>query len=616
MKSGPELLYTFDSFNARHSPEADVGRTFIDIDQYHRLCQLNHSLVLGPRGSGKTTLLKMLTVAARHAWKRQSEIAPQKLPFTAIYIPTDVHFQRQLQSVERCFSAAPHTQARVSRGAIATSVAIACVDCFLDRIHFESLSDPQKERDLSEKLSEGLKLDTVPTLELLRLSLRKRMIELTGFVRRILSNSTDNLLSSEAPNWLDLDLVEATLFACEAFDTTFGFDRKDRWAWCFDELELAPSWLLNDLFSYFRSIDQKIILKLGTSPHPRLNADDLIASALNDFDPIKLWGPSMVRQRHFCNLLASQVIESRLGSGVRPDEILGLANWFGDDDQLGLDLTNEPYSQGSDEWLALKEEAKQDPTLSRYLTSKGIDPSNPVASNQHLRDSVLRKIKPLVLFRKNFSHYDTRRKRRSRKGRKLRAGYFGVPTVFDISDGNPRFLKRIFEEMCAAHRNSNLIDRNTQSRIIEKISLQFYNYIRGIPGSQTVINGKPIYLFSLLHSIGKHFSKKILLDDFSADPTSSFVVNEDTPPELVLLLETAAEHAAIIALDQSDDTFERSSRGQRYRLSYLLAPLCRLPLRVYGSRGLLTCLSEYPPLKSLSNRDTSSGRDNIQETLF
>jgi hypothetical protein len=241
-----------------------------------------------------------------------------------------------------------------------------------------------------------------------------------------------------------------------------------------------------------------------------------------------------------------------------------------------------------------------------------VDPDDPSSDAGQLRDTVLRKIKPLVYFRRNFSRYDAAQRKRVRKPRKLRSEFYGVPAVFDISDGNPRFLKRIFEEMCAHARLDTsaapTVDRNAQSRILNLISLQFHNYVRGIPGSQSKVNGQHVYLFSMLHSIGKFFSTKILLSDFSADPVSSFVVNKGLPEELLRLLELAAEHAAIIRLDAEEVPYDPHIINRRFRLTYLLAPLCKLPLRSYNSLSLTKCLQAYPPLRHLAaKRKTPRG---------
>lgn len=600
-----KMRYNFDSFNARHTPEDMVAETFIDNGHYSRLCGLNHTLLLGPRGCGKTTLLKMLTVPARNKWSKLKPESPlPEIAFTSIYIPMDVHFQDQLSQIEHTLETPDPVLEVMSRAAMTISAQQSTIECFLDRIVCEGRNDPVKESNLAVSLIDNWRLtDDVPSLAVVRLLLSARLLQLGELVGALRITPATSLT---LPEWIHLDLLTSLNFACDAFDTAFELNTKSRWALCFDELELAPAWLVVTLFSDLRSSFPRLLFKLGTSPNPsKLGAGT--GSALNDFDPIKLWAPPPKQRREFCSALACQVIANRLREDVTPEQLLGESDWSGDDEDA-LTGTEAPkrYERGSEEWQVLRDEAGEDRTLRSYLVLKEIDPDDPSPPAGQLRDTVLRKIKPLVFFRRSFSKFDSVKKKRVRKPRKLRTEFFGVPAVFDISDGNPRFLKRIFEEMCAEARSPaeshETVERNMQSRILNLISLQFHNYVRGIPGSQATIDGNDTYLFSMLHSIGKFFSSKILLGDFSADPVSSFVVNAQLPPELLRLLELAAEHAAIIRLDPEETPYDPNLINRRFRLTYLLAPLCQLPLRSYGAVSLEKCLITYRPLKHLAQK--------------
>src|SRR5947207_15826224 len=86
-----------EAFNARNLSPQQVGERFIRNQYFDRLLSVSHSVLMGPRGSGKTTLLKMLTLPALRAWKNpESQKIQDALPFTAVYIPTDVHWHHQL----------------------------------------------------------------------------------------------------------------------------------------------------------------------------------------------------------------------------------------------------------------------------------------------------------------------------------------------------------------------------------------------------------------------------------------------------------------------------------------------------------------------------------------
>src|ERR1700744_1561497 len=99
----------YDSFNARYLGYDEVAELFIANNQYSDLIKNNHSLLMGPRGSGKTTLLKMITIPGQYFWNKNSKDENQKFrpPFFSIYIPTDVHWKKQMDDFREEFNDQP-----------------------------------------------------------------------------------------------------------------------------------------------------------------------------------------------------------------------------------------------------------------------------------------------------------------------------------------------------------------------------------------------------------------------------------------------------------------------------------------------------------------------------
>ena len=67
-----------------------------------------------------------------------------------------------------------------------------------------------------------------------------------------------------------------------------------------------------------------------------------------------------------------------------------------------------------------------------------------------------------------------------------------------------------------------------------------------------------------------------------------------------MLLEKAAYQGAIILVDNNDDAFDFSVRGKRFRLTYLLAPLFKMPLRNYNEVRLSECLKSGNSLSQMT----------------
>src|SRR5882724_642906 len=119
----------YGAFNARWLEPEDVARSFVPTSPFKSLVRLQNSLLMGPRGCGKTTLLKMLTRRAQRVWQlerapREPQWSDYRSPdFEAIYIPSDVRWSSELESVSRELAEFPIDAERVQRA----SVAISCV---------------------------------------------------------------------------------------------------------------------------------------------------------------------------------------------------------------------------------------------------------------------------------------------------------------------------------------------------------------------------------------------------------------------------------------------------------------------------------------------------------
>ena len=177
----------YESFNARNYTPAQVADTFIRNSDYELLCRNEHTVVLGPRGSGKTTLFKMLTVQALHASRDEFVMALRhQRPFTAVCVPTDMHWHHQLRHADKLLSDAPAFARAASRAAVTTSVLLAIVRAFRDRLKCEITGNSANEAKLCLSLIGEWKLArTLPGLDMIALALKSRI----GEIRRIINRA-------------------------------------------------------------------------------------------------------------------------------------------------------------------------------------------------------------------------------------------------------------------------------------------------------------------------------------------------------------------------------------------------------------------------------------------
>ena len=326
----------FESYNARFVAPQTVAETFILREkQFAALCEQTNSLLIGPRGSGKTTLLKMLKVGAQAvAWKNRSQAnALRRFRFCPIYVGAD----RQLEFVV----GKPEVEENrisislLSKALLSFRVKFACLDTAKE-VSNPSLRDMEnmshqfvdlrdRESELCRTLSSVWDLgDQALSFLEVRLRLYWQLGEINRYLDRIkhgLSVSPQEILDSA--QYLSHDPIRS----CEAFVSFFNdvVGQPDKiWALCVDELEIMPDDLQNYLFSGFRSIDQRMLLKLATSPFSKIDwrglGKDRPMSG-NDYTPINLgFTTKHNTKRNDARRFSAQLLEALIATEGRASE--------------------------------------------------------------------------------------------------------------------------------------------------------------------------------------------------------------------------------------------------------------------------------------------------------
>ena len=210
----------FSAFNARWLQPEDVARSFVPTLPFKTLVRLQNSLLMGPRGCGKTTLLKMLTRRAQRVWQRERlPLEPQWVDyrgpdFEAIYVPSDVRWSSELNSVAEELAAAPIDAERAQRASVAISAVIEATRVFqaiLDDAH----RDPTA---ILKALIRHIELGpTVPSFREVRLKLAGWIDEIhNGLVKRDVSHIRRHI--DGLPPAFTAHSLNAVTRACTVFE--------------------------------------------------------------------------------------------------------------------------------------------------------------------------------------------------------------------------------------------------------------------------------------------------------------------------------------------------------------------------------------------------------------
>jgi energy-coupling factor transporter ATP-binding protein EcfA2 len=594
----------FDTFNARNLSLEEVASTFIPNKQFEDLIENNHSLLMGPRGSGKTTLLKMLTPAALKSWNtKKSKFYKEKISFCGIYIPTDTQFKRQIDYIKDTL---PEKDYKIVSNAIITSNVLVHLTRTLIFLTKESSNNLEKEIELSSTIINVWKLDRPisPTLYSIEQAIFKRIIIINNFLNKIMfhQKKSEEIVYPEFFYDSFLPLCE---FACTSFESIYTKSSNFKWALCFDELELAPDWLQGLLFGYMRSTSQKFLFKLTTSPIISLSSviTDLSATSFDDYRIVRTWpinNNEIKKWNSFCSNLIEDRLFRRYESSVTAKYI------FGDDDIertakyiINGKITNKQDSYGENgfSWLLIKEYAKIDPGFKKMLVQRSIDPKNPVPSGTRSRDTFFRKVRPIVFFRYNFK---SEAGLRSRKNPPL---YYGIPYIYEVCDGNPRQLIGLVDELLRKvsrdeNNNPRPVSVLDQSETITSTSEKFLKLLETHPDANVRFGDDQLNVGQLINKIGSYFNDRIISGPFPIDPVGSFTVDAVQTPYLKLL-EFALAHGAIVYVNPNEGVSHSGILGKKFRLSYLLAPLFKMPKREYSTVNLSTILSQKAPNNKL-----------------
>lgn len=613
----------FDSFNARALKPSEVASTFVPPQQYKQLIKRRHSIIVGPRGSGKTTLLKMLQQPALEAWGHaQADTYRTHINYTGVFVATDVSWGAQIEALgEGKLDKESHK--RLSIAVFTTHILRSLIISMLHRIApiTDKILYPFRRVDLSNKdearlvkaLCEAWKIKP----EILSLLSLKQALSIRLLNIREIANREAYLDESGRPArlgdvvFLDTHFVDALQVATDYFNDLIN-DEDGQWALLFDELELAPQWIQDELLRSLRSTDSKFLFKLAMSPFSYSARLMEMESGLSpapdqDFEQIPLWYVEKNQSYKFGQDLWYSMLKERGIESKSPKDVLGpsvFETYYEEWAETGSAYT--PDSKLSNRFVTL---SINDASFRHYLSEKKIDPHKLHLVPKSQMDSIVRKISPLIAVREYYRAPDRDRVRNiTRRTRKSAALYAGAESLFAITEGNPRWFIAVVGRLLDRWQNHSVgIKRGAQAYEMKKAAQRFSAMLRTIPvpSSSGAVVGKR-GLLSLIEAIGKFFHNQVVVEDFIAEPPTTFSVDPNTNEDILILLGQALNAGAIVYVpDDNSQLILPSLRSKRFRLSYLLAPLYGLPLRL----GVQTSLARI-----LKSSDTL--KDSIAQLLF
>lgn len=609
------------AFNARYMTYKEVAKSFIISESFDTITRNEHTILTGARGCGKTTLLKMLHPKALHEWNTRESISfKENIPFFGIYIPADRQWKSQLDNFKKVIKNNSKLVDDVFRGVVNANILIATCDTFNSLLEINGC-DLSFDVELSLKLIEfwRIPLPIPPSLDDIIIKLRAMVNEFNTIVQK-------QNYEIELPDICYSDFVDLISISIDCFEGVNkkqekNISLKEKWALCFDELEIAPSILQKTIiYENLRSRNQKILFKLTSTPGLVELFDESqneSPSELDDFTTLKLWiydNRSQKDWRSFCQKYMTNVLSNRYNKEINLDKLLGENDYLdglrNSDESVNFSKLkskdNTEYDVDGIMWFVMKTLQEYDKSFYSYLLRKQLDPLNPVAESRRIASSVHRKIKPIVLYR----YYFTEKAQKKGKEIKLRSRNIntfchGKNYIFDISDGNPRAFANLVIDFIdqVQFTGSGTLKRipiPNQARIIEAFSENYaFLRIRNYPKND--IKNNSLMLWEIIDKIGNYFFNQLVLGDFNADPYILFYVDK-ADKQLQSFIEIALEAGAILKIEDEIPRQGIRKNINVYRLSYSLYPKYKLPKVDYNPIDLKRILNPKVDTPSLFNQ--------------
>ena len=590
-----------NSINARALTPGQVAQTFVPSTHFTALCRRRHTIVLGPRGSGKTTLLKMLQPQALATWKHESARAiASQLDFTGIFVATDISWSAQLNALKHG-DLDPRTAELLSLASFTTHSLKAVITAFQQRslLYPDHTPSPEEESRIVSAISKVWRISGIsPTFSSLRQALTKRQIDIREVgSREVLLGEKDRNDRLAKDAYLGIPFLPAAGYAIEVFEDTIGVS-SGKWAYAFDELELAPELIQAELIRSIRSTDDRFLFKLALNPFtPYIS---LLQNALSpapgqDFDQISLWYAERRTALNFCEGLWDELLRSRGAPEAKPKEMLGTSYFESSVDDMATG--RGAYAPGSRWTRRFKALADRDDSFKAYLAERDINLNELHLMNDEVRAAEVRKVAPIVALRDFYLREGKTVEGPSvLRSRKTATLYTGADSVFAVTEGNPRVFIGLVGALLEAAplRGGATISPQVQADELVEAAEKFLATLRTIPVESPEGNSLRFGdsgVVGLIRRIARYFHDDAVRGPFTAAPVGSFKIDAAIPEEIIRALVQALNAGAIIYVpDNAGKVILSSLRGKTFRLSYLLAPLYGFPIRLGRSVSLSSIL--------------------------
>ncbi|MBK9103975.1 MAG: hypothetical protein IPL92_05265 [Saprospiraceae bacterium] len=582
--------------NARFYSTEQVTNKFIINTNYLTLLSENHSILMGPRGCGKTTLLKMLTPKARHMYGGNLP----KVNYFGIYIPADTQWLKQNELLKKIITNETKIKP-IIKCLVNCNIISACLNGIYEilSVHIKTEDVFNYENKIATEIIKNIiKISNIPaSFNHIKIQLDNIISDLNEEINKVIYKvkEIDDIYISDFGYKDYINIVKLIYDIFTNITNNIEHLEKKKWALCFDELEQAPEWIVEEIIkSYFRSTYQEFYIKITTTPILFSNTDINSSNPQqgHDYNIIRCWvhnNKSKEDWLRFAKELISKNYHHKKVDQILSKHDYALGIYESEPEKHNnIDFKVPDFYKKSIMYNVVKGLINKDSDFSEYLKQKGVDLKNPEPEANI--DTIFRKLKPVIAFR---YYFKGEKRIRSRKNITL---YYGSDYTIELADGNPRLLLSVIEMLAPYMKNDHELDINIQSDIIFNFSQEVYNTYSVHPDNYLFTDQKISTLINLIDLLGKYFFNSIVAGKFNPEPINCFRVDENVPTHILELVKFGLRIGAFQHLEPSLDPLTETIEMKKLRLTYALYPKFRIPKREYSAIKLSKILFDEEEL--------------------
>ena len=391
-------------------------------------------------------------------------------------------------------------------------------------------------------------------------------------------------------------------------DVMESFAGIKKWAFSFDEMEIAPKRIVSLIYENLRSFDQRIVLKFSLYPHvdfynylERAQTANAGPVPDQDYKPISLALKFSNPDTDFANKLIASECQRR---GVQFHVFRNYLNASKAIKKGTRAFGDNSTTRNFRKIFKTVSREKVDQSALEYLKRKDLlDSDNVESLSENQRAAQIRKVAPIIEFRSYyFAHFERDGQSMTRRSSvKSFSYYHGFEQLALITEGNPRAIQHYVNELIDslnAGVPSNVAQNRSVGRNLDRFrALVATQAIKPEPHAVLTENA-----LDLVDSIGEILVQGVLAAKFSTQPSLS-VKFRSPRPETKRLLATAINAGALVpdADDSQHGKILFDVEGVRLRVSYRLVQFFPLPTITGQVRVLSTKPSKViqPPQPDL-----------------